>query len=158
LLDTVFTGNGSSTWHAIEYGLDLLKKGMIWRIGSGATVRIWRDPWIPGTINHRPTTPKGRCRYRWVTDLLTPDGQCNEGKLAQFFSEQDVVEILKIKPSSRHEADFLAWFPDKRGNFSIKSPYRLALDNQMMQQDRGQQAYTLQAVADTEFFRILGAL
>jgi hypothetical protein len=27
LTDTVFSGNGSSTWHAIEYGLELLKKG-----------------------------------------------------------------------------------------------------------------------------------
>uniref|UniRef100_A0ACD5V5Y4 Uncharacterized protein n=1 Tax=Avena sativa TaxID=4498 RepID=A0ACD5V5Y4_AVESA len=29
ILDTVFTGNASSTWHAIEYGLELLKKGVI---------------------------------------------------------------------------------------------------------------------------------
>lgn len=34
-------------WQAIEYGLELLKKGIIWRIGDGAKVRIWRDPWIP---------------------------------------------------------------------------------------------------------------
>ena len=34
LVDTVFTGNASSTWQAIEYGLELLKKGIIWRIGS----------------------------------------------------------------------------------------------------------------------------
>jgi hypothetical protein len=30
LLDTVFSGNGSSTWHAIEYGLQLLKQGVVW--------------------------------------------------------------------------------------------------------------------------------
>jgi hypothetical protein len=41
LIDTVFSGNASSTWHAIEYGLELLKKGVIWRIGNGASVRIW---------------------------------------------------------------------------------------------------------------------
>jgi DNA modification methylase len=29
LIDTVFTGNGSTTWNAIEYGLQLLKKGII---------------------------------------------------------------------------------------------------------------------------------
>jgi hypothetical protein len=31
-IDTVFSGNGSSTWHAIEYGLELLKQGVIWRV------------------------------------------------------------------------------------------------------------------------------
>jgi hypothetical protein len=29
LIDTVFTGNGSAIWHAIEYGLHLLKQGVI---------------------------------------------------------------------------------------------------------------------------------
>jgi hypothetical protein len=38
LIDTVFSGNGSSTWHAIEYGLELLKEGVIWRVGNGAQI------------------------------------------------------------------------------------------------------------------------
>jgi hypothetical protein len=46
LVDTVFPGEASPTWRAIEYGLDLLKHGIIWRIGSGSKVHIWRDPWI----------------------------------------------------------------------------------------------------------------
>jgi hypothetical protein len=29
LTDTVFPGNASATWRAIEYGLELLKKGTI---------------------------------------------------------------------------------------------------------------------------------
>jgi hypothetical protein len=39
-----------STWTTISYGFELLKKGLIWQIGNGQCVRIWRDPWIP-----RPT-------------------------------------------------------------------------------------------------------
>jgi hypothetical protein len=46
LIDTVFSGNGSATWHAIEYGTKLLKKGIIWRVGNGTYIRAWRDPWI----------------------------------------------------------------------------------------------------------------
>ncbi|KAM0848957.1 hypothetical protein ACQ4PT_054041 [Festuca glaucescens] len=137
LLDTVFTGNGSSTWHAIVHGLELLKKGMIWCIGNGATVRTWRDPWIPGTVNHRPITLQGMYRHRWVADFLMPDGRWDELKLQQFFREQDVVEILKIRTSRRNEADFLYWFPDKRDMFLVKSAYKLALDDQMMKQNVG---------------------
>ena len=29
LIDTVFIGNGLSSWHAIEYGLELWKKGTV---------------------------------------------------------------------------------------------------------------------------------
>ncbi|KAI4977715.1 hypothetical protein ZWY2020_014269 [Hordeum vulgare] len=50
LEDTVFTGNASSTWQAITYGLQLLKNGLIWRVGNGEYIRIWRDPWIRPTL------------------------------------------------------------------------------------------------------------
>ena len=40
LEDTVFSGNSSQTWQSIVHGLELLKKGLIWRIGDGASVRI----------------------------------------------------------------------------------------------------------------------
>jgi hypothetical protein len=32
LEDTGFTGNASSTWQAIAHGLELLKKGLMWRV------------------------------------------------------------------------------------------------------------------------------
>lgn len=44
LVDTAFGGNASPGWRAIEHGLALLKKGIVWRIGNGRSVRIWRDP------------------------------------------------------------------------------------------------------------------
>ena len=40
LEDTVFTGNSSSLWQAISHGLDLLKKGLLWRVGNGTSIRI----------------------------------------------------------------------------------------------------------------------
>jgi hypothetical protein len=74
IIDTVFTGIASTTWHAIEHGLELLKKGVIWRVGNRTEIRAWRDPWIPRDSTHVPRTSQGRCRYRWVADFLTPEG------------------------------------------------------------------------------------
>ena len=64
LEDTVFAGNASSTWQAITYGLELLKKGLLWRIGDGQSVRIWRDPWLERPVSYRPISHVGRCRLR----------------------------------------------------------------------------------------------
>jgi hypothetical protein len=47
IIYTVFTGDALPTWKAIEHGLELVKQGIIWRVGSRTKVQIWRDPWIP---------------------------------------------------------------------------------------------------------------
>jgi hypothetical protein len=40
LVDTVFSADVSPTWKSIEHGLDLLKKGIIWRVRSGKQSRF----------------------------------------------------------------------------------------------------------------------
>lgn len=40
LLDTAFPSAQSPTWKAMVHGVDLLRKGVCWRIGSGDQVRI----------------------------------------------------------------------------------------------------------------------
>jgi hypothetical protein len=40
-------GNMSYSWRSILSGIDVLKKGLIWRIGDGCQIRIWEDPWFP---------------------------------------------------------------------------------------------------------------
>jgi len=47
LLDTVFPQIMSPTWRSIIRGLELVKRGVIWRIGSGEKVKIWRNNWLP---------------------------------------------------------------------------------------------------------------
>jgi hypothetical protein len=62
LEDTVFSTNASSTWQAISHGLDLLKKGLVWRVGNGQSIRIWRDSWIPRPHSYKLVSPKRRGR------------------------------------------------------------------------------------------------
>jgi hypothetical protein len=70
LEDTVFSGNASSTWTAISYGLELLKKGLVWRVCNGQSIRIWRDPWIPRPYSNRFVSTKRRCGLRFVSELI----------------------------------------------------------------------------------------
>lgn len=136
LTDMVFTGNASSTWHAIEHGIELLKKGIIWRVGDGASIRGWRDRWIPRGTSYRPITPRRRCRLRWVADFLTAECTWNAQLVQQHFWPVDVADILKIKPSWRLE-DFIAWQPDKHGQFSVRSAYSLGLGEFLEEQGVG---------------------
>jgi hypothetical protein len=53
------------------------------------------------------------------------------------FMQENVDEIIKIRPSKRNENDFIAWHPEKQGLFTVRSTYRMALHDSMQRQDRG---------------------
>jgi hypothetical protein len=128
LQDTVFTGNASSSWQAIQYGLELLKKGLIWRIGNGKSVRAWRDPWLPRSHSYRPVSRQRKCRIRFVSGFLNAQGAWNVPLLQEYFLQMDVDEILRIRPSPRGLDDMLAWAPTKTCVFTVRSAYWLALE------------------------------
>ena len=126
LLDIVFPASSSAVWKGIVHGLDLLKKGIIWRVGDGTLVKTWRDPWIPRGNYFRPVTPKRNCRFNWVVDFIDEHGAWNVQRLREHFWDLDVREILKIRTSPRSGQDFLAWLPEKSGMFTVWAAYRLA--------------------------------
>jgi hypothetical protein len=87
LVDTAFSSNASYTWQSIVYGLELLKQGIIWRVGSGSQIRTWRDPWIPRPHSFKVTSRKERCRLTWVSELLDTRGtDWDRDKLVRFFN------------------------------------------------------------------------
>lgn len=52
-------GRLAVTWQAIHYGLELLKKGLIWRVGSRAQIRIWRGSVAAtGAVGPAPHAPR----------------------------------------------------------------------------------------------------
>jgi hypothetical protein len=108
LFDTVFTSNPYSTWTAISHGLELLKKGLVWRVGNGKNIRIWRDSWLPRSANGKVLTPKGRNRINRVSDLLDDHGNWKTQLIRDAFYPIDADSILKIRPSKRDQEDILA--------------------------------------------------
>lgn len=58
VLEAKATKGISYTWRSILKGVQLLKEGIIWRIGDGKSVNIWTDPWIPRNDTRRVLTPR----------------------------------------------------------------------------------------------------
>jgi ribonuclease HI len=131
LLDTVFRQDASPSWHGIEHGLDLIKEGIIYRIGNGNKVNIWRDNWLPRDYNLKVSQGKTRTRIRRVNQLLAPDGKSwNEALVRDVCYSSDVDWILDMKLPINQCNDFLAWHYEPSGLFSVKSAYRLAYNLQ----------------------------
>lgn len=57
LLDAQPRHGMSYMWRSVLRGLDLMKKGMVWRVGDGRGLKIWSDPWLPRSHTRKPITP-----------------------------------------------------------------------------------------------------
>jgi hypothetical protein len=126
-LDTVFKQDASPSWHGIEYGLELLKEGLIWRIGNGEDVNIWRDGWIPRDHNLKVCPGKSKSRVRKVSQLLLPGtNSWNEDLVRKVCYQRDADCILDLKLPTEKCNDFFAWHYDRSGAFTVKSAYKLA--------------------------------
>ena len=60
LVDTVLRREASPVWQGIEHDLEILKQGIIWRIGDGENIRIWRDNWLPKNYVLKPIQGKSK--------------------------------------------------------------------------------------------------
>lgn len=128
-MDTIFPREASPTWRAIEHGLDLLKKGIIWRVRSGTKIQIWRDLWILWAPSLRPSLRRGGTRVRWVSQLMRPGRrEWDEKVVHTCFFPHDADAILRIRLWGRDEEDFIAWNYERSGLFSVRSAYKLALE------------------------------
>ena len=74
-LDCTRKRRASLTWRAILAGRDVLKKGLIRRIGDGSNTRIWEDRWIPQHFGGKPIVPQEGHVLTRVDQLISESGQ-----------------------------------------------------------------------------------
>jgi hypothetical protein len=117
--------NMSYTWRSILKGVDVLKTGIVWRIGDGGKINLWDDPWLPREPSRKPVTPRGQNLLSKVSDLINPiTGWWDEDLVRQTFVEQD-MDIILATPVHTELDDLIAWHYDSKGIFSVKSAYRV---------------------------------
>ncbi|XP_044374692.1 uncharacterized protein [Triticum aestivum] len=129
ILEAIPTRGISYTWRSILKGVELPKKGIIWRIGTGEHINIWEDPWIPRNNARKVISHKGNYLITRVSELINPmTNSWDEDLVKQTFVPEDVRIILQI-PIQEHIDDFIAWHFNKKGTFSVKSAYRVAIQS-----------------------------
>lgn len=122
--------NASFTWKSICNSLDLVKKGIRWRVGNGENIGVWVDNWIPRTSIMRPITPDllelGDISVSMLIDSTV--GAWDVDVIRGIFWEEDVDSILQIPVSQNHGQDIRIWHFTKHGHYSVRSAYYLARD------------------------------
>jgi hypothetical protein len=125
ILEATATTGISYAWRSILKGIQLLKEGLVWRIGDVSSINMWSDPWIPREGRRQPITPRGQRILTKVSELIDPmTGQWDEMLVRDTFWEMDAKLILEIPIRDEFE-DYPAWYFDNKGVFSVKSAYQV---------------------------------
>jgi hypothetical protein len=74
-MDAKCPKKASFTWRSILHGRELLKEGVVWRVGDGEKVRVWDHNWIPRSYLGRPLSIKPNKVVNKVSELLLPGGR-----------------------------------------------------------------------------------
>ena len=126
----------SYTWRSILKGAELLKEGLIWRIGNGEKVNMWEDPWLPRGTTRKPITPRGASLLTKVSELINPvTGEWDVQLIQDIFWPEDVAVIMQI-PIDHDMDDLPAWHFDAKGLFSVKSAYKVAVSRRDVKASR----------------------
>ena len=108
----------------------LVKRGLRWQVGDGRSIRIWQDQWLSTRNTYRVVTPeRAGNQIKMVWELLREENlEWNTELVREIFLPQDAEAILSIPISESRARDRMVWAEDKRGNFMVRSAYRLARD------------------------------
>lgn len=55
----IFSTLPSYTRRGIWEAKWVVRRGVRWRVGNGESVRVWSDPWVPGTQSRRIISLRG---------------------------------------------------------------------------------------------------
>jgi hypothetical protein len=124
VLKAVPSQNMSYTWRSILEGLDVLKAGLIWRVGDGSNINIWQDPHLPREWSRLPVTPRRNSLLTKVSELIDrATGKWDEELVTQTFWPQDTELILATLVHTELD-DLVAWHYGSRGCFLYVQPTR----------------------------------
>ncbi|KAL0318628.1 UNVERIFIED_CONTAM: putative mitochondrial protein [Sesamum angustifolium] len=128
LFDAQLGTRPSFTWRSIFMALPLLHSGCRWRIGTGQSVSVWKDPWLPRAPSFRVITPPLLGAQLKVCDLILEHTREWDVEAVQsLFWLEDSTLILQIPLSFSGVGDLLVWHFSSNGLFSVRSAYHLAV-------------------------------
>lgn len=120
----------SPTWKGICHGIDLLNKGLCWRIGNGETANFWRDNWMnSGPIMIKATVPVVNLEVK-VKHFVDHNGWKLE-ELSKVLPQSAIKEIAPIPVLLNSDIeDKIIWSQNANGIFSVRPAYDLHYQGQ----------------------------
>ncbi|CAN1800986.1 Putative ribonuclease H protein At1g65750 [Linum perenne] len=139
-LSAELSRNPSYAWRGIWESKDLISRGYRWRVGDGADIEVWKDPWVKrdGRLRVESAVVRGLEDLK-VGDLWIPGTrEWDEELLESLFPAEEAEAIMSTVTAESSRKDEIIWHYEKKGRYSVKSAYRLYMVNNADVQELGQ--------------------
>ncbi|XP_041026997.1 uncharacterized protein LOC121267211 [Juglans microcarpa x Juglans regia] len=129
VLDAKLGRNPSLIWRSLWGALDLLKEGLVWRVGNGKSINIWGDRWIPQPSSYKIQSPvKCLTEVDKVAKLIDESkGEWKKEIVKEVFNEGEAEIICRLPISKTGRSDKQIWALSKNGIFNVKSAYHFEM-------------------------------
>ncbi|KAL0301821.1 UNVERIFIED_CONTAM: putative mitochondrial protein [Sesamum radiatum] len=119
----------SLTWRSIINSKEIIAAGSRWSVGSGSSIKIWKDPWLPRPVTFKPITPPPEGHdQNVVAAMIDPETKEWDRQIIEnIFNPEDQELILKIPLGRESLPDTRCWHYTQNGLFTVRSAYFLAV-------------------------------
>ncbi|XP_041025315.1 uncharacterized protein LOC121265693 [Juglans microcarpa x Juglans regia] len=123
ILDAKLGNSPSYIWRSIWMAREVLQEGLIWRVGNGKQISIWRHKWLPKPSSFSVQSPISSLGAEAkVYDLIDEEvHQWKEEIIRAHFHEEEAAMIYNLPISIRRGQDKQIWNWSKEGKFSVRS-------------------------------------
>ncbi|XP_031096851.1 uncharacterized protein LOC116001092 [Ipomoea triloba] len=144
-LDAQLGSNPSFIWRSIIETQITIKRKSRWRVGDGASINVWGDPWLPNNDNpyiQSPNSSHGNIipyiqspnsshgNIINVSALINPiEPRWNDTLLDSLFNHEDLISIKSIPLPDSKMPDKMIWMEDMKGVYTVKSCYKSLMGN-----------------------------
>ncbi|KAA3475053.1 reverse transcriptase [Gossypium australe] len=125
-LNSQLGNRNSYVWRSIWAARGILEKGLIWKVGTGTSISIGNDAWVPDLVNSRFLSSfTGSNDSKVVVLINGQNREWNKEMVENTFEAVEAEMILRIPLGKFPHDDILAWRGEPTGVFSVKSSYKL---------------------------------
>lgn len=120
--------NPSYIWRSMLWGRPVILNGYRWRIGNRENISVYRGNWISTPSTFKPFSSPEMPPDATVSVLIDNENKWKTDLIQQNFLKEDADAILSIPQPRRQRDDQVIWHYDKKGRYSVKSGYQVALN------------------------------